>query len=350
MATEYVIVSTPDVITVVSEGTQGPTGPQGQPGDNDSPSFTGSVLFTLLGTENVRIDARTNPRTLTLGVFRIEHTAGADGTRPVTLDIDANGFGATHAIVLDYKATGLTSGDDAHLIEVNVDTADSINGDIEVITVAKSGTGTSAITVIEAYPGVAPIKQRVGDPVYLTQAWKTTLGVYSDTTTAFSNGSDTQIFTNDNDYIYCGADTKFNQLQVYLVIKASNTIQAVFEYYNGSAWTMFSPSDGTNGFTVNGNIMWDINLSGWVTVPVNDVSKYYIRIQRTRNALTTPPTEATILVIASTGFGWDANADISIRKARASGLLTYADRAAAEAGGLTTGQFYQTSAGVLMIV
>lgn len=351
MGTEFVVVTTPETLVVVSEGAQGPTGPQGQPGDNDSPSFVGPILFTLLGTENVRIDARTNPREVTLGVLRIEHTAGIAGTRPITLNVDPNGFGDTHGFVLDYNATNITSGE-SHLFEVNIDTSNSTGGSIEAFTVSKSGTGTSTISALEVYPGIDVIKQKTGDPISLTQAWLLSGSTYTDATTYFDTGASLAIFSLDNDYIICGSDAAFNQIEVYLQTLAGLNISPIFSYSTGAGtWQTFSPADGTTGFTRNGTIAWDSgSLAGWISATVNGIAKYYIRIQRITNNIGTVPIELSIRVNSTTDYGWSRDADISVRSISASLIPTYADRTAALAGGLTTGQFYQTSAGALMIV
>lgn len=346
MGTEYVVISDPEVTTVVSEGAMGP---QGQPGDNDSPAFTGPVTFTLLGTENILVDARTNPREITLGVFRINHTAGITGTRPFTLDINANGY-HTKALVIDYKATGLGAGS-THLHEINVDTSNSTAGSCHAFAVGKSGSGLIEVSALEVYPDVHPLLQKTGDPVPLTQAWLYSGAAFTDSTAAFNNGSNVTLFVNDDDYVYCGADAAFSQLEIYLATFASNTISAVFQYSTGpGTWQTFSPADGTNGFTTNGSISWASSLAGWVAATVNSVSKFYIRIQRTRNLLTTSPVEQNIRIISSTDFGWDKNGDVTLHALKMTGVPVYADRTAALAGGLVTNQVYKTSAGALMIV
>ena len=316
----------------------------------NNPAFTGNIRSTLLGTENFVIDASTNSRQITLGVFRIEHKAGIPGTRPITLDIDSNGFGNTRAMVVNYIANGLVPGGESHIYDLIIDTTGTTGGTAQGFSVARTGTGDADVTALEAYSGVNVLSQYVGDPLSLTKAWKLSNTTYTDTTTDFSNGSNIQIFSLDNDYIICGADSIFTQLDIELAIASSHTIDAIFQYSTGAGtWNTFNPSDGTNGFTKSGAISWQ-TLSGWVSADVNGVSKYYIRIQRTRNNITTPPTESSIRVRSTTEFEWDKNGDVSVRKLKASGLPTYADRAAAQTGGLVTGQFYQTLTGQLMIV
>lgn len=315
-----------------------------------NPVFTGNIRSTLLGNENFLIDARTTPCSITLGVLRIEHTAGISGTRPITLDIDANGYGNTHALVVDYKATNIGTSEN-HILELNVDTELSTGGNIQAVSVSKIGSGLVDVTAVETLQGVNVVTQRTGDPIVFTQAWKLSGAVYTDVTSAFGNGTDVSIFSNDNDYIICGYNSVFQQIEINLTTKSSHPIDAIFEYSTGNGtWATFTPTDGTNGFTNNGNIMWTGALSGWASSLVNGVSKYYIRIQRTKNLITTPPVEKNIRILSNVDFGWDKNADVKLRKIKATGLPVYIDRAAALTGGLVTGDFYQKSDGTLMVV
>lgn len=404
MGTDFIVVSAPETFTVISEGALGPVGSQGPIGlpgdvsttlslsvDNElalfsgaggkllkravetgilmatngvlsvavpntdyiTPStvnFTGSKLFNLLGSESIIIDGRTSIREMTLGVIRILHSAGMDGTRPITLDIDSNGFGNTKAIVVNYLANGMDPGDESHILEVIVDTDGSTGGSLQGLSVAKGGTGLTNVVAVEALQDVALLTQQTALPTTVTQAWKLSNTTYTDVTTAFSAGTDVELFSLDNDYIICGHDSIFDELTVYLAVFASSTIDALFSYSTGlNTWALFSPADGTNGFTKSGTIMWPV-LAGWVPSLVNGVSKHYIRVQRTRNNIVTPPIEHFIKLSANIEFGWDKNADVSIRKLKASGIPTYADRATAEAAGLTIGQFYQTVLGAVMVV
>ena len=317
------------------------------------PVFTGDIRSTFLGTENFIIDARTSPRLMTAGVLRLNHTAGIAGTRPLTLDVDCNGYGDTHALVIDYKATGITTGD-MHLLGITIDTANSTGGDINGISVSKVGTGLANVTGLEVYPGCTVVHQHAhaGVAQTLTRAWILASAIYTDVTTAFANGTNVGIFTNDSDYIICGYDTAFDHLEIVLQTLASTSVTPIFEYSTGDGtWNTFVPADGSNGFTTNGTIAWGGSLAGWVSANVNGVSKYYIRIQRTRNQLTTTPIEGGITLVSNPQhYEWDKNGDLTVRRITTLNALVYPDNATALAGGLTVGQTYRTATGVLMIV
>ena len=272
--------------------------------------------WVMPASDNLYIDARTNPRELTLGVIRIDHTPNTPSTRPINIDVICAGHADTHAVNVDYHATGIAAGDDAHIYDTHVDTSTSTGGVIAALSVGKSGSGTVTVRAIEAYHGVEVIEQRTGTLTAIEQAWTYT-GVYADVTTAFgSAATDVQIFAAVNDYVYIGMAGTFDDIEIILAIVASGAgIKPVFQYSAGaSAWTTFTPVDGSNGLRNNGNISWTLPLAGWTTDTVNAVTKYWVRIQRTQNTLATPPTEDTIKVFSSTYYSWDSAGIITAKQ------------------------------------
>lgn len=349
MATEYIVVYSPETSIIIDAGT---LGPQGIPGDNDSPNFTGPVHFILLGTENILVDARTNPRSITLGVFRIEHTAGMTGTRPISLDIDCNGFSDTHGIDINYIARNLTAGEN-HAIDFHVDTDNSTGGNISAISVSKTGEGLVDVTAMEVYQGVNVLDQEVGAYLPAESNFTYNSGAYTDRTTAFtSTSTNTQLFIANTDYIYIGHSIKFNTIDIALTVFASGTgIIPTFEYSDGAnSWATFSPGDSTNGFRQNGTIAIP-SLPNWVTRTVNSIpTKFWIRIRRTATTLITPPTEYTIKIIISTKYYWDLFGNLEISKLIIRNLPTFSNNNAAIAGGLGLDNVYKTLGGSLNIV
>lgn len=303
--------------------------------------------------DNLYIDARTNPRNYTLGVLRIDHTAGTTGTRPIHLDIECNGFSDTHAIDTQYHATNLALGGDAHIYDIHIDTANSTGGRVGGIAVSKSGTGLVEVVGIETYHGVDVVEQRSGQLSNIEQAFKYTNSSFVDiTANCTSSASNVGLFDNYLDYVYFGQSVTFDDIEfIFSAFASGGGTKSSFEYsLGGGNWQAFIPNDGTNGCRQNGNVSWDLPLAGWTTDTVNGVNKYWIRAKRTQTTLSTIPVENTVVVYASTIYNWNKDGDVSIRKLKASGLPVFADRATAQAGGLVTGDFYQTSTGVLMIV
>ena len=73
-----------------------------------------------------------------------------------------------------------------------------------------------------------------------------------------------------------------------------------WEYWNGSAWTQFTPTDGTTGLTANGAVTWSIAaLTGWTPNTINSQAGYIIRLRFTAGSWSTNP-----LVSTTTIGGW----------------------------------------------
>lgn len=279
-----------------------------------TPTISDGCIFNLLSNNSITIDATTNPRLITTGVVRINHKAGITGTRPISLSIDTDGQGDTHGISVDYTSTGIGAGEQNHIMDINVNTANSTGGEVHGIAMAKTGGGSVECTTVKAYPGVNVVLQRTGTETPIEQAFSYN-GAYTDITSNLSSAaSDVQLFVANGAIVYIGNATTFNALAVTLAIAASGAgIKPTFEYSAGaSSWTAFSPTDGTNGFrNLGGTIAWG-TLAGWATDTVNAVgSKYWIRITRTQVALTTPPTEDSVKYIASVNYTWDKDGDIT---------------------------------------
>jgi len=124
----------------------------------------------------------------------------------------------------------------------------------------------------------------------------------ADVTVALNSAStDVTLFATDGDYLVMGAAIEFGKMTVTLDTNASADIELVFSYLNNEGdWITFVPdSDGTTGFTGNGNIEWTItNLSNWTPqIIFNGTKKYYwIRLQRTVDTLSTAPIEDTLTI------------------------------------------------------
>ena len=183
----------------------------------------------------------------------------------------------------------------------------TISNIIQDILFARNGSATSIAfgTGFGSYPST-PVtldpgeKAKLGTITDSTKSWTEETGpAFTDVTTEFgSDASDVQIFAADDDRIYVGYDTTFEAVEVVLAIVSSDDIVAIFEYWNGSAWTALTVADGTNGFVQSGDIVITVPVN-WTTKDVNGTSKFYVRIQRTENTVTTPPTEDTIRIESS---------------------------------------------------
>lgn len=300
------------------------------------------VGIKLKADGNIFIDGRTNPRTMTQGIMRIEHTPSITGSRPINLDIDTNNMADTRAVTVTYRATGFASLDSGHIYDVSVDTDNATGGVVHGLNVERLGLGTMTIHGIGVGAGIDPVHQHAAGEVEenATQAWRYD-GSYTDTTTAFSSTStDVTLFSNDDDYVYVGHSAIFSSIRVLMGTTASGGgIKPTFEYSTGSGtWGTFVPSDGTNGFRINGVIGWEETLTGWATNSVNSVSAYYIRIKRTQNTLQTSPIEDKIVVIRPNSYIWDKEGDLSVRSVSVNKTigLTFANQTTSGAGNTGT--------------
>lgn len=101
-----------------------------------------------------------------------------------------------------------------------------------------------------------------------------------------------------NDEAYFGLRQPFEQI-VLKFGTAGVGGTAIYEYWNGSTWTTFAPTDGTASLTADGTISWSIaSLTGWVANSVNSVTAYWIRIRFSGTYSTNP------LVNSATITGW----------------------------------------------
>lgn len=317
------------------------------------PSFTGDIRSTLTGNENIVIDARTNPRLMTAGVLRIEHTAGMSGTRPISIDVDANGYGDTHAVAINYVATGGVAGNETHIIDVAIDTDAATGGDIQAMAVTKTGAGISKVCAIHAHNGVDVVEQSVGTTIVADTNFVYNSSTYTNRTAEFDSLlSNVPIFVASTDYIYIGHSVKFASILVDLFTPASGAgIIPTFEYSDGAnSWALFSPNDGTNGFRQTGTISFSSSIP-WVTRTVNLITgKFWIRIRRTNAAVITSPVENTIRVNISELFYWDATGKLDISRLEIRNIQTFSTVANAIAGGLTVGNVFRDTNGALFIV
>lgn len=242
-----------------------------------------------------------------------------------TFILDHAGDPTTRNSTTIYTTTGMATGELSALNFTLVDTANSTGGQISVNNCQMVPTGSADVACMFAGGGVYPVVAAAGSPAAApSQAWRETTGpAYADSTTAFgSAGTDVQIFVNDNDYIYVGETTSFFSIQVILATASSSNITAVFQFWNGSAWTSFVPTDGTAGFTRDGSIEFNKDAlisAGWVANSVNSVSKYYIRIQRTENTVVTPPTEDTIILADGIQNQWDPDGLVTVQNIKTQG-------------------------------
>ncbi len=116
---------------------------------------------------------------------------------------------------------------------------------------------------------------------------------WTDKTSAAANTSisDVPLFVSDNDTLYVGMTEKFDYAYFDLGVAASTSVNPTWEYWDGTAWQPLALTENpTYDFTVDGNIGFD-PPPDWTSLIVNGegTAKYYVRAQRTADAVATSP-------------------------------------------------------------
>jgi len=287
--------------------------------DTGEVNINGGLNVTLPADDNITIDGRTFPRTVTLGAMRWNHTpeASTQNTKALYLDIDANSVASTEALHIEYKATLLAAGETGVGIDFEGNTSTSIGGVLAAFNVNKVGIGSATVRALQVGPAVDDvIHHNSGSFGVVGYARDSTGGVHTDFTAAFNSSAiDSTMFDNDNDVIYIGEDATFNEIDVVLNTAAGGAgIDPVFEFsIAGPGWTAFTPIDNTEGFRVDGDIIWETaDLTSWAAVTVDGQSAFWIRITRTRNSIPVDPIEDRIRTVASIAYTWNSTGDVNI--------------------------------------
>lgn len=188
-----------------------------------------------------------------------------------------------------------------------------------------------------------------------------------------SASSDVALFSNEGDYLIVGHNAPFSRLEVALDTNASADIEMTVQYLSKQGtWEALTVSDNTNGFTGDGEITWalDSSIKNWVaaefpvslqdSVITNPLRKFWIRIQRGVETLTTAPIEDTIkLNVANRLFLETLDFDVYTDSAEpttsdSSGLVTNLDHLIGQSvyatvNGIPEGPFFVDAAGEITV-
>lgn len=282
-------------------------------------SPTATFHVKLPANDQILIDGSSNPRAITNGVVRINHTASIRDTKPLYINVNGAGFGDTHGIIVDYITGAIDSTAESHIYTATIDGTASTGGAIQAFSVSLANAGgLNSVYAFEANQGVGAVIQWVGTFANATKVqYFNGVATYTDVTTGTN-----QIFADATGILYFHSATSFTQINNILSINASSSITPVFEYWNG-AWTAFSPVDMTNGYQEQGIIKWNnLTLSGQTTTTINGIANARIRIRRTAATVTTPPTETALQISAPTSYNWSSAGDITVRTLSASAGTT----------------------------
>lgn len=107
------------------------------------------------------------------------------------------------------------------------------------------------------------------------------------------------VLENEGDYIVMGNQSPFTALRIDLNLGASADCLLQFEYLDSNGfWDVFPVTDGTSGFTVDGDITWTFNdVSNWAPFVVKGIeTQFWIRIKRLAPTLATTPVMAQVTI------------------------------------------------------
>lgn len=251
------------------------------------------------------------------GEIDIFHEASDDNDITMHIECIANGFAGLKCLQIDFHLGALETGQFEAVFQINLDDGESTGGELFAILVEESGNGSSVRHALVVGTHVEPILQFAGDFDFPDAAFRTN-STFGDFVNISANISSTinnvTLFSENEEYIVFGHNTKFSEIEILLDTDASGGgIKPVFEYSNGTDnWLSFSPIDGTDGFRDNGIILFESDtLIDFNTATVNGTpSKFWIRIQRTRNSLSTAPIELLIEISDPVEYFWNETGEI----------------------------------------
>lgn len=285
-----------------------------------------SALVTLDTDTQFKIDGFTNPKsalaplsvelnttinTLSAVSIIVDDVGGQDDIRGLTILHDVAGASAstrTTGIAYEYDITGTT------------------NAELIGASFSKTGIRDASVEFQAIHVGenIDPILHESGGLVAIEFAWKfdDSGASFTDVTADFnSGGSDVSLWDDDDDIVYLGKDATFGSTCWELDTGASGAgITPVFEYWNGSAWTVIGVTDNTSGMKNSGTVTFSVP-GDWATNDVNGEVKFWFRITRTRNSLGTVPIENLVMYASTNTFSWDLDGNLDVNDITLSGDL-----------------------------
>lgn len=224
------------------------------------------------------------------------------------------------------------------------------------------GDGQQAHVIVERQISLGASYESHMDHVYLSN---TDMTAFDDQTAAFAdNAAPVTLFSDQYDYLVFGNDSPFTGLQLTIDTGANVSLAPTFEYLdeNGN-WNVFTPTDGTSGFTASGNITWSFSDTlDWAPATVNGIELiFWIRIRRTTATVVTLPVLDEMIM--NTGIrlfleklDFDKYMDSNVTtSSNSSGAVTglsnlKGQQVYAIANGATYGPFFVDSSGATNIV
>jgi len=264
----------------------------------------------------------------------ILHLASENGDHSLHIETDVSGFGDVVGIFNDFDAGTMAAGEDGSGLLITVDRTSTTGGDIHGLLVFTTAAGGAEVIGLELGVGVFPIRHNSGTFGDMDECTHTGQGNILSSCTSVS--TDATLFAAVNDELVIGDANLFSSIDVSLATDSSKNIDAKFEFSTGNdTWTVFSPSDGTNGFQDTSVIAWELSdIPSWAT---GTSTRYFIRITRTRSGnIATPPIEDKLQISNVTEYTWDLTGIINANQLNASSTSRITGLITADGGFIST--------------
>lgn len=270
---------------------------------------SGSARFSMGGESTLAMMAL---NATSFAPVSVQVINGGNDISAFEVDVINGGYKHNEAIDINYVTGNMTADMHASILKVSVDKSGASSStnttELDFINIGQVGKNSSQSHAIHVGQGFDTALAVSGgtriDPSYgytVTAAHAVTDRVtgVAPGGTAFldTSAGNVQMFVADDDYILLGSSAAFESIPVYLNVTSSHTIAPTFFYSTGiGTWATLVVSDTTNGFTNNGIISFNAPAAWTATNKVTPAgasitSGFYVKIVRTRNTITTPPTE-----------------------------------------------------------
>jgi hypothetical protein len=262
---------------------------------------SGSARFSMGGESTLAMRSLNATAAAPVSVQVIN---GGNDVSAFEVDVLNSGYTNNEAIDINFNTGAMPAGSHASILKISADkssaTSSTTTG-IDYINISQVGKNSTLSTAVHVGAGFDTAFNVAGgtriDPSYGYTV--TAAHAVTDRIAAFIDpATNVQMFTADNSYILLGSTATFESIPVYLNTVASSTIVPAYYYSNGDGtWATLVVSDTTTGFTTNGIISFNAPAAWATTTKVTPAgaaitSGYYVKIVRTRNSLSTPPTES----------------------------------------------------------
>jgi hypothetical protein len=237
------------------------------------------------------------------------------GDTNIDLHLEPKGIG----IIRLEEVLPATAGQSLSEMMFDVDSSAQVStSEFHAILVETTGTPAGEVAAVGTVGKVDPIHQHVA--TFATPSQTEFAGEKHTGGTVWVDGIDaSEIFVADDDEIYVGSATQFDEIEVIMGTAATKNVIPTF-WYNTAAdtWTQFFPDDGTDGFQQSGDIIW--LLSGITGLWTGDgdpggadtTAGYWIKVKRTRVADPGSPTPTTVKIGLATTYSWNNTGAIDV--------------------------------------